>query len=145
MKRYLIFLSMLFGYQQLPAHTSPVLQPYIWEYRVLIIFTPSALHPKYEKQLQELKKVQEGLIDRDLFIIKNYKGNTIFADERLLTKAENHHLRKHFNLSPKTFTVILVGKDGTKKLKTNKILTSKKLFAVIDAMPMRREEMKAKH
>jgi hypothetical protein len=43
-------------------------------------------------------------------------------------------------LRPGTFTVHLVGKDGGVKLRREGPLALDELFAVIDAMPMRREE-----
>lgn len=40
------------------------------------------------------------------------------------------------------FTGILIGKDGGEKLRWDSVITTDKLFGVIDAMPMRKEEMK---
>ena len=42
------------------------------------------------------------------------------------------------------YQFILVGKDGGEKLRADTIIDTKQLFATIDAMPMRREEMKHK-
>jgi hypothetical protein len=39
------------------------------------------------------------------------------------------------------FTVVLVGKDTTEKLRQNEVLTAEALFETIDAMPMRQQEM----
>jgi hypothetical protein len=43
------------------------------------------------------------------------------------------------------FTVILIGKDGTEKHRTNTLLQMQELFTIIDAMPMRRAEMGKKN
>lgn len=40
------------------------------------------------------------------------------------------------------FTLILVGKDGGEKFRSNRVTTADELFAIIDAMPMRRLEMR---
>lgn len=135
-----VFLMLSFS---VTKQISPVLQPYQGKNRLVVILTPSDTHPKFKKQLKELKKVSEGLINRDLFIIKNHQGSTIFANEYILTKAENYHLRKYFEIPPKSFSVVLIGKDGTEKLRTKNILTSELLFKTIDQMPMRKAEMKS--
>lgn len=44
-------------------------------------------------------------------------------------------------LKSKSLSVSLIGKDGTIKLKTKNPLSSKELISIIDAMPMRMEEM----
>jgi hypothetical protein len=42
------------------------------------------------------------------------------------------------------FGVALVGKDGSVALRQGQPITTRTLFAAIDAMPMRREEMRAR-
>ena len=49
---------------------------------------------------------------------------------------------KEYKIKPGTFNVILVGKDGSEKHRSVTVLQPQKLFTIIDAMPMRRSEMK---
>jgi hypothetical protein len=61
------------------------------------------------------------------------------------TKAKdlaNDALRGRFGVTGNSFAAILVGKDGTEKLRHDAPVTAAKLFATIDAMPMRRREMR---
>jgi hypothetical protein len=51
-------------------------------------------------------------------------------------------LRDKFGVGDAPFAVVLVGKDGTVKFKSNLPISAGKVFATIDAMPMRQEEMK---
>jgi len=51
-------------------------------------------------------------------------------------------VRERFRVERADFTVILVGKDGGEKLRDSKPLPFARLQATIDAMPMRRQEMK---
>ena len=53
-------------------------------------------------------------------------------------------LRKHFDLTPKAFALILLGKDGGIKLKRNDRVKLDEIFALIDSMPMRKDEMRQK-
>ncbi|MBE36310.1 MAG: hypothetical protein CMI16_12280 [Opitutaceae bacterium] len=41
------------------------------------------------------------------------------------------------------FSITLIGKGGGVKLKRDEVLSTAELFAVIDAMPMRRPEMRS--
>ena len=61
--------------------------------------------------------------------------HSIMAERDILVK-------EHFG--NKSFKVTLTGKDGGEKYSSTKILTLDKLYAIIDAMPMRKEEM-SKH
>ena len=81
-----------------------------------------------EKQLAIWKAAQPGIEERDLTITE-VTGNEL--------------LYKKYKVDRQTdFTLILVGKDGSEKLRTHSLLSNNKLFALIDAMPMRREEMR---
>ncbi len=42
------------------------------------------------------------------------------------------------------FEVVLLGKDGGAKLRSDKVVTAGALAALIDAMPMRREELRSR-
>lgn len=48
----------------------------------------------------------------------------------------------HFRIPPDLFTVMLIGKDGGIKLSQTSPVTNTELFELIDAMPMRRQEMR---
>ncbi len=94
--------------------------------RQLLLFTQNDT-VMAEKQLEIWNANQVGMRERDL-IFKVVTSNEL--------------LYKKYKVDSQTdFTIILVGKDGSEKLRTHKLLTTKKLFAIIDAMPMRRDEM----
>ncbi|WP_132055575.1 DUF4174 domain-containing protein [Pseudocnuella soli] len=95
--------------------------------RALFIFGD----PKSEtvkEQLALLKKEAAGVNDRDLNI------TTVAGEEKRLKKYE---------VAPNTpFTIILVGKDGGEKFRSEKLTQPSELFNIIDAMPMRQSEMR---
>lgn len=84
------------------------------------------------KQLAELEKDRNGLEERDIII-------HLFEKDSAKDKVKEYHIR-----AAKAFTIILIGKDGGEKLRFDSVLSTKKLFAAIDAMPMRKAEMKNK-
>ena len=51
-------------------------------------------------------------------------------------------LRKEFRIVPHQLTVVLIGKDGGEKFRSNDPVTIEKLDALIDAMPMRQQEVR---
>jgi hypothetical protein len=53
-------------------------------------------------------------------------------------------IQKRFDVSPKSFAVVLVGKDGGVKLKRNVKVRLEEVFTLIDSMPMRQDEMRQK-
>lgn len=54
-------------------------------------------------------------------------------------------LRREFQVADAEFTVVLVGKDGGEKFRSHAPVTIEKFNDVIDAMPMRRQEVRNGH
>ncbi len=83
--------------------------------RVLDVYAKNAYDPNFIEQLRLLKAEPRGLKERDVVI------------------------RQHFGIPG--FKITLTGKDGGEKYRSTKILTLTQLYAIIDAMPMRKQEM----
>ena len=97
---------------------------------------------------------------RDIYIFTLDAGNASFINQKfVLTDAaglKERDIRVHeiiglkgnesnfkkYKTSAQNFTFILFGKDGSEKLRSDKPVSLEKLYAVIDAMPMRMQEMK---
>jgi hypothetical protein len=84
--------------------------------RLLVISTPSLNDDAYRTQAALLLPALAGLNERD-FVVQIQFGT-------------------------KSFSVVLIGKDGGEKLRRAIPLSPEELFAVVDAMPMRRAEMR---
>ena len=97
--------------------------------RQILIFGNDEHLSLVQQQISLFNKEVEGIKERDIKI-------TIVSKDDLLNKK--------YHIKTRLFTVILLGKDGTEKFRTDKLLLPKKLFAIIDAMPMRQAEMKNK-
>ena len=95
-------------------------------YRMVLIFGNNTT--LVQRQLALLQKDSSGLAERDL-IVKQVKPGD--------------YLYESYQIKPdEPFTVILIGKDGGEKYRSNSILTANRLFAMVDAMPMRQSEMR---
>ncbi|MBD2772442.1 DUF4174 domain-containing protein [Iningainema tapete] len=102
-----------------------------WKNRVLLVFAPSEKASAYQQQMQLFNQYKPGFADRDLVLVQ------VLADEE-----SNANLRDRFDVGKDDFRVILVGKDGGVKSRYNSPVQAKAIFNEIDAMPMRRQEMR---
>ena len=112
----------------------------VWEKRVLLTFAPNRRHAEFRQQAALLGAVDAGLAERDMTLIR------VFADGEVVIEGNAHpdsasSFYRRFSVVKDEFRVILVGKDGTVKLDRAHAVTAGDLFALIDAMPMRRLEM----
>ena len=81
------------------------------------------------------------LIDQQLILLNQHSKGVKERAIKVTVLARNNSLFAKYNVSKTKFTVLLVGKDGTEKYRTNSILQMNNLFSIIDAMPMRKAEM----
>lgn len=115
-----------------PMHlTLAELVAYRDERRVLLVFAPSADDVGYLEQRRGLEARQADLQDRDLSIF-------------YLSPSGAAPLYERFGVGESSFTVVLVGKDGTEKKRYDEPVQPDDLFSTVDQMPMRRREMAKK-
>lgn len=96
-------------------------------YRQLLIFGKEAQPSLVKKQMKLIDSVKAGVAERDIKIALVPTGS---------------ELHNKYKIIPGAFTIILVGKDGGEKHRTTTVLQPQELFSIIDAMPMRRSEMR---
>jgi hypothetical protein len=117
------------------------LKQYQWKSRLLFVFAPSPEDEQYQEQLEHLSNDNE-LAERDLIMFHLFKSDSGFADERRLSEEDVAGLQEKFSVEPKSFTVVLIGKDGAEKQRWTHAVERDDLFALIDDMPMRQQEMR---
>ncbi len=59
-----------------------------------------------------------------------------------ITKEDKQYLATTFKIEQPAYYSILIGKDGGEKLRSGTPMNTGKIFGTIDAMPMRKGEMK---
>ena len=97
--------------------------------RRILVFGKQDQPGLVEEQLKMLSKATAGLKERDLRVIVVVSGDA---------------LERMFKVKPGYFTVLLIGKDGGEKHRANQPVPAAEFFAMIDAMPMRQQEMRSK-
>jgi hypothetical protein len=69
----------------------------------------------------------------------------LLHDQESVTPSAWSGLRRQFQIDDLRFTVVLVGKDGGEKFRSHVPVKIEKLDALIDAMPMRQQEVRDGH
>jgi Domain of unknown function (DUF4174) len=95
--------------------------------RKLLLFGKGQV--EFQTQLQWLEKDSLGVTERDL---------------KIEAVEFNNGLAKRYHIKSGEFTVLLIGRDRGEKYRTNAPVTTKRLFGIIDAMPMRQSEIQSK-
>jgi hypothetical protein len=109
------------------------LETLVWKNRVLVLYSPQPNDAAFVLQKQRLKEQKAQLLERDLVMIECVEGQ--------LSSEDMAYLKSRFSYQSNHFGVWLIGKDGGIKSRSDKPLLAQDLFALIDAMPMRRAEM----
>lgn len=105
----------------------------------MLIYSSDKNAPKLSKQLSILSQDKEGLAERKL-VIYSFTKNTYRKNFEKNWKESNSLFKKFVNKKD-NFTVWLLGLDGGVKLKQQGIISTQKLFAIIDGMPIRKREL----
>ena len=99
--------------------------------RVLVLSAPDSGDAQLRAQRVALASDRAGVAERDLVVL-----------EAVGSGAEARALRERLGLPADSFRAVLIGKDGGTKITEAAPLAPQRLFATIDAMPMRRTEMR---
>jgi hypothetical protein len=119
------------------------LSDYQWQNRILLVFAPSTDSSDYQQQMQIWQADQVGVVDRHLKVVEVLGTGESQVDGRSLSAASADALRRQFGVAVEEFVVILVGKDGTEKQRSQSPMDLAMLYRTIDAMPMRQQEMRS--
>ena len=112
-------------------------------YRTVLIFAPAS-DPRLNQQVEMLRSHRADLIDRQIMLVPFYRKYAGGVDTEVVTflNTEESSIRCRFHIASTDFAVILLGKDGTEKFRSYTSITMPQLNSIIDAMPMRQQEMK---
>ncbi len=109
--------------------------------RVLLVFG-NGDNRLAETQLNVAATNASAFRERDLLLV-GLQGTNPAAPTAMLSAADDAAARRRFHVTAGQFTVILIGKDGGEKLRSNRPIPWTKLQSTIDSMPMRQAEMRS--
>ena len=107
-----------------------------WHDRLLIVFAPNAASPALAEQRRDAAAAAAAYAERDLVTVE------VVGDAVRGASDDATALRRRFRAPAAAFRAVLVGKDRNVALVSPTPLTASRLTATIDAMPMRRAEMR---
>ena len=111
------------------AQTSPdMLKQLQGTSRPVVVLSDSRDDPRVAKQISALDHTRPEMDQRNIKVLQEAKPGSA--------------LRKSLGVEEKGFAVVLVGKDGSVKKVWHDLVDPKQIFTVIDAMPMRQDEMR---
>ena len=113
---------------------------YRWKNRRLLVFAPDADSALCRRQQEMLLVVEHGLNERDIVVIFVIE-DTVSTKRKPTPNVSAVDLRDAYDVLPHEFRVVLIGKDGGVKLRQEEPILMADLFALINSMPMRKQEM----
>lgn len=133
--------------QPIGAASAMTASPFDGSRRIIVIAAGSVDAPPVSEQRVELMKHVPAMNERDMVVFVTLPDNSVEAVYGPApTPAEVRAFLRRNPMSEdevaSRFTVLLVGKDGSVKLRSASPVRAEDLFTLIDAMPMRRKEMK---
>jgi hypothetical protein len=136
--------ALLTGISLSPLAAGPI-STYQWKNRILVLDFPASETRALAEFEKQIRQNSAGLKDRDLVLFHvGELGRRGKAYAETLDDEARPALRRQLGLgeSSRTTAVILIGKDGGTKSVQRTKLSLVTFFTLIDAMPMRRDEMR---
>jgi hypothetical protein len=131
--------TMILGGMAMGADARP-LDALRWEKRVIVMLADGGDDPALAEQEARLRAAAADLAERDVVLV-TARGPVVSVDGNTDEAPTADELRDAYADSTSGFQVVLVGKDGAVKLRSAEPVAAGDLFALIDTMPMRRQEM----
>ena len=123
------------------------------DYRPVLVFAAEGTE-EVREQMRLLGKSGQAMHERQMVVVPIllHGGSSLEAWSGLperdvvhLEPGEDAAARRRFHVGEEDFTVILIGKDGGEKLRSQIPVTMERLMKVIDSMPMRQKEARDGH
>jgi hypothetical protein len=115
--------------------------PYLWKFRPVLVFAPDAADVNLARQKAAVQSQAGAFRARNILVVY-VVGDKVSQQFGPGPGAEASVLRRKYGVDRDEFHAILVGKHGGVKLKSPSPLSAERLSSVIDAMPMRQDEMR---
>jgi hypothetical protein len=121
----------------LQAQAAGPLDVFRWKSRLLVVSAARSDDPKLKAQVGLIERANAQVRERDLILI-TIVGDTVTAPAGLKDAAG---ILAAAGLSRGGFQVVLIGKDGHRVFRREDPVQPGELATLIDAMPMRQDEM----
>ncbi|WOI53333.1 DUF4174 domain-containing protein [Parvularcula sp. LCG005] len=126
------------------------LETFEWERRLVVYGTTSDAIEPLEKLLRQDTQIhRSGFAERDIVTVMVHGTDdelTDYADpktpHRRLTPTERSQVLDLLGTADADFVIVLIGLDGTEKGRWTDVISTEDIFELVDAMPMRQQELR---
>jgi hypothetical protein len=116
-----------------PNEAGP-LGPWQAKQPVLLVFAPAPESPAYMEQALWIEYEKEGFLLRDLVLLELFTEGESRAAGAPLDAVDVDVLHKEFGIGPADFCVVLVGRDGTERVRWRDApVPAEEIFRWLDA------------
>ena len=119
------------------------LSDYLWQRRPLLLFAPADSDPRLVETMRLIEASRCDFVDRDMVLGRIVTEGTSTLGGHVLDTNQARRLLSEFGIGADSFGVVLIGKDGSEKLRVADVPDLEAIYAVIDGMPMRARETSA--
>ena len=116
------------------------LDQFRWKNRVVVVNAPHATDGQLENLRNEVKQTRNEFSDRNMVLVILLDDAVSTADNRDLKPEKVATIRTTLKIKHGSFTLKLLGKDGSVKLTKAKFNSMTEIYELIDSMPMRQLE-----
>ena len=134
------FLLLVFLFSSFYAQ-SQVLSSRQWKNRVLLIMSENPNDPLVKQQVSLFSKDVEEMKERKLLLMQVFPEFYLMGGDSAIRRTSGE-VYFDYKSAKKSFELILIGLDGDEKMRRAELIRPQDLYTIIDAMPMRRYEMK---
>ena len=121
------------------------LDDFQWHNRLLFLVAPDFSAPAVAQARAKLERRFEDVVDRDLLVIQLFLNGRSLVGDRPISISEAAQLRLELGIDPDEQLLLLIGKDGSVKRRAPLLIDMQEIFTQIDAMPMRRNEIRERN
>ena len=141
LRRLILGIALLCGaVTQAPAYD---LGQHEWRHRLLFLIAPQSQDAGLKMQQREIALRRDAVLDRDVLVFQLLPDQGLLGETPLPGESVRA-LREQLGVAADDRLTILMGKDGGIKKRTALDTDLRETFLQIDAMPMRRNEIRAK-
>jgi hypothetical protein len=119
------------------------LKDFLWKNRLVFIFADSKDNNQYKSFKKDWNSNISEIQDRDMILFEIINNKHGFLESNLISDKSLREIIRQIKTGDKTFEIVLVGKDGSVKLRSGDSSLND-IFSLIDSMPMRKHEIQQK-
>jgi NADH dehydrogenase [ubiquinone] 1 alpha subcomplex assembly factor 1 len=104
---------------------------------VLVLSAPTGENKDLGVQRRAVAATASEFADRDMLLVILREGEKSTAGDRKLTVGESARVRQELGIGSRSFSLRLIGKDGSVKLSSQGVTPMTQIYEVIDTMTVR--------